>query len=64
TKVNVELMSEDGKIIHTLVNNLEQEPNMYVLEIPIDTYDLNNGMHYIRLSENGNVKTKKVIVQH
>jgi len=64
TNVRVELISQDGKMIHNLVNNIEQEPNMYVIEIPIDQYNISNGTHFIRLTENGITKTKKLIVQH
>lgn len=64
TKVKIELVGEDGKVLHTLLDNVEQEPNMYVLELPIDKYQLKNGLHFVKLTENGFVKVKKLVIQH
>ncbi len=64
TDVKVELIGENGQVLHTLVDNIVQEPNMYVLELPIDKFGLKNGLHFVKLTENGIVKIKKLVIQH
>jgi hypothetical protein len=60
--VKLEVFDQQGKLVHTIINDVEMEYGKHV--IPVDLYDLNlrAGTYYSRLSINGESKTMKTIL--
>ncbi len=60
--INLALFNQEGKKVHTLINNEQRNYGKYIVAVPISQLGLENGTYYCKLTINGESNTLKVIV--
>ena len=61
--VSVKLFDQQGREVHTIIENEQRDYGKYVIPINVDNLDLNSGTYYCKLTVNGQSKTLKMIVK-
>ncbi len=61
--VSLMLFDQQGREVHTIIENEQRDYGKYVIPINVDNLDLNSGTYYCKLTVNGQSKTLKMIVK-
>jgi len=62
SNVSLKIYDQQGKEVHTILDNEQKDYGKYVIPIDVDALDLNTGTYLCKLSVNGSSKTLKMIV--
>ena len=60
--VSLKIYDQQGKVVHTILDNEQKGYGKYVIPIDVNALDLNTGTYLCKLSVNGSSKTLKMIV--
>jgi hypothetical protein len=62
SNVSLKLFDQQGKEIHTIINNEKMDYGKFIIPINLDELELQSGTYFCKLSINDNSKTLKMIV--
>jgi hypothetical protein len=60
--VKLVIFDQQGKLIHTVIDNVEMGYGKYIIPINLDELNLQSGIYYHKLSINGKSKTLKALI--